>query len=122
MTDASPKERTRPTQCSGATDQQDPEQAATPDPEAARVQIRERATTVRDREVETALRKLEASEGVSTADRAAVEALADRLVARLIAVPERSLRVAEEPDPASDGDGGSEIDPETVETALDLFG
>ncbi|WP_135363804.1 glutamyl-tRNA reductase [Halosimplex halophilum] len=87
--------------------------AETPDPDAARARIRERAGEVRDREVETALTKLDARSELSERDREAVERLADRLVARLLAAPERGLRAAAERD---------DHDPETVATALSLFG
>jgi glutamyl-tRNA reductase len=73
--------------------------------------IRERATAVRNEEVETALVKLDSDGDVSEADREAVERLADRLVDRLLTVPEESLRAAAAAD-----------DEETVETALELFG
>ncbi|QLH78052.1 hypothetical protein HZS55_12410 [Halosimplex rubrum] len=100
---------------------EDPDRAAdgtaaeAPDPETALTSIRERGAAVRDREVETALAKLDARGSLSAADREAVEVLADRVVARLLSAPERSLRTA-----ADGGDG--EHDPETVETALALFG
>ncbi|WP_436932181.1 glutamyl-tRNA reductase [Halosimplex halobium] len=87
--------------------------AETPDPDAARARIRERAGEVREREVETALTKLDTRGDLSERDREAVERLADRLVARLLAAPERSLRAAAE---------GDDHDPETVATALSLFG
>jgi len=73
--------------------------------------ISERGQEVRDREVERALTRLDAQGDLSPADREAVERLADRLLGRLLAVPERSLRVA-----------ADEGDEETVETALELFG
>jgi len=78
---------------------------------AAVRRIRERATAVRNEEVETAITKLDAGGEVSEADREAVERLADRLVERLLAVPEESLRAAAAAD-----------DEETVETGLELFG
>jgi glutamyl-tRNA reductase len=87
--------------------------AEMPDPDAARARIRERASEVRDREVETALAKLDARGDLPEDDREAVERLADRLVARLLAAPERGLRAAAE---------GNDHDPETVATALSLFG
>lgn len=92
--------------------------------DAAVARIRDRAATIRDREVETALAKLDARGDLSTADRGAVEAMADRLVARLVAVPERRLEAAASPDGESgepaDGAGGEEAAP--VETVLELFG
>jgi len=97
-----------------------------PDADAALARIRERAGELRDHEVETALAKLDARGELSAADREAVERLADRLVTRLLAAPERSLRAAADADAESDGregpDSGGRHDPETVETALALFG
>jgi len=84
-----------------------------PDAGAALAAVRERGAEIRDHEVETALTKLDARGDCSAAEREAVERLADRLVARLLSSPERSLRAA-----ADDG----EHDLETVETALALFG
>ena len=92
------------------------ETAAGPTPEEAIDRITERAGTVRDREVETAIARLEARGDLSAAEREAVERLADRLVARLVAVPERALRAAEE------GAEAAEEGAEAAETALDLFG
>jgi len=122
MTDASPGDRPRSTRLSGETGQTGSGPMTAPDPEAARVQIRERARTVRESEFETALRRLEATDDLRASDRAVIEALADRLVARLIAVPDRRLRVAADADPSGDENEGDEVSPETVETALDLFG
>ncbi|NLV10277.1 MULTISPECIES: hypothetical protein [Halomicrobium] len=68
--------------------------------------IRERGESVRDRQVERALSELELSEH----ERDAVERLGDRLVERLLAVPEAQLERA-----ASDGDD------ETLAAALELF-
>jgi len=92
---------------------EDPPEDGTGDPataEAAIARIRDRGTTVRDRELETALSQLEARGDPSPADREAVADLADRLVEALLAVPESGLRE------------GDEVDAETVETALELFG
>jgi len=86
-----------------------------PPVEDAVEQIREQATAVRDRQVETALARLDGRGGVSAAERAAVERLADRLVERLISLPERALRDSEPVD-------GESVDEETVETAVELFG
>jgi len=69
--------------------------------------IDERADAVRERELRKALARLEAAD-LSPAERAAVESLADRLVARLVAVPTRALRA-------------EDADDETVENARDLF-
>lgn len=80
------------------------------DPTAAAVErIRARGRTVRDRQVEQALSALDGE--VSEEERRAIEALADRLVDRLLAVPEHHLTVA-----VRDGND------QTVERALDLFG
>jgi glutamyl-tRNA reductase len=79
--------------------------------EAAVARIRERASAVREGEVETALAKLDANGDLSDAERETVERLADRLVESLLTVPESSLRAAAAAD-----------DEETVETALELFG
>jgi len=87
------------------------------DADAALAQIYERAGEVREREVETALAKLDARGDFSERDREAVERLAARLVARLLADPERSLRAGADAD-----DGSDDPDAETVETALALFG
>ncbi|ELZ22664.1 glutamyl-tRNA reductase [Halosimplex carlsbadense 2-9-1] len=98
---------------SGASEDADRSDSGAEDADEALAAIHERGAEIRDREVETALAKLDARGDCSAAERAAVERLADRLVARLLSSPERSLRAA-----ADDG----EHDPETVETALSLFG
>jgi glutamyl-tRNA reductase len=82
--------------------------------------IREPATDVRDSELETALAKLESRGELPERDREAVAALADRLVDRLLAVPESSLREAA--DAEASAETGSAGDERTVETALELFG
>ena len=79
--------------------------------DAAVERIRERATEVRDSELETAIAKLESHGDLSEHDREAVEALADSLVDQLLAVPESTLREAADAE-----------DDRTVETALELFG
>jgi len=66
----------------------------------------ESAEGVKDREVETALAKLDLDE----ADAAVVEAMADSIVSRLLAPPTTSLR-----------DAAEEDDWETIRTALELF-
>jgi glutamyl-tRNA reductase len=71
--------------------------------------IRDRAESVRDSEVDRALARLDERGDLSAAERAAVERLADRIIARLVAVPERALQAPE-------------ADAETVETARELFG
>jgi glutamyl-tRNA reductase len=97
--------------------ERDPGEQSGSDPgvDEALKRIRENARAVRDRQVETALARLDGRDDVSEAERAAVERLADRLVARLISVPERALREGE----AADGES---VDDETVETAVELFG
>jgi glutamyl-tRNA reductase len=84
--------------------------ATAPSPDEAAARIRERGEAVRDRELATALARLEADDDLGPAEREAVEALADRLLDSLLAVPEQSLRAAAEGD-----------DEETVRTALSLF-
>jgi|AntDeeMinimDraft_5_1070356.scaffolds.fasta_scaffold81750_1 glutamyl-tRNA reductase len=69
--------------------------------------IHETGEQVREREVQTALSKLDA---LDEQDRDVVEALAARLVAGVLEAPTRSLLTA------------AAADPETVETALALFG
>ncbi|WP_459192151.1 glutamyl-tRNA reductase [Halosimplex sp. J119] len=88
------------------------------DPDAAAAHIRDRATAIRDREVETALAKLDAHGDLSAEDREAVAALADRLVARLIAVPAEGLQAAA----AEEGGDGDRSGHAAAETALELFG
>ncbi|WP_436927050.1 hypothetical protein [Halosimplex amylolyticum] len=90
-----------------------------PDADAAIARIYDRADEIRTHEVETALVKLDATGDLAPEDRAAIEGLADRLVARLIAVPERGLRAAA--DDGTDAEDGTE-DPAVAETALKLFG
>jgi len=88
----------------------DPPEDEAPADEAATIEaIRDRAESVRERELERALARLADRGDLSAAERAAVERLADRLVARLVAVPERALC-------------GPESDAETVDTARELFG
>ncbi|WP_123533472.1 hypothetical protein [Halosimplex salinum] len=86
------------------------ERATDAEVEAAVERIHDRAAEIRDREVETALGKLDATGDLSTADREAVSALADRLVARLIATPERGLRSAAEEEPTGETDGATTAD------------
>jgi len=83
--------------------------------------IRGRATAIRDRELETALTKLEASGDLSSADREAVAGLADRLVEELVAVPESSLREAAAAGNSEDGEDRDDSRESPVETALELF-
>ena len=78
--------------------------------DAAVERVRDRAAAIRDRELETALAKLDARGDLSPAEREAVARLADRLVDGLLAAPERRLRAAADRD-----------DAETVEAALELF-
>lgn len=83
--------------------------ATDPAVEAAVDSIRDRGETVRDRQVERALSELDGD--LSERERAVIEALGDRLVERLLAVPEAQLRRA-----AREGDG------EQFQRALALFG
>jgi glutamyl-tRNA reductase len=72
----------------------------------------EGAEELKSRELDTALSRLEATEGEFSADeRAIVESLADALVGQLLAPPTRSLREAAQND-----------DWATIDTALELFG
>ena len=72
----------------------------------------EGAEELKARELDTALARLEATEGeFSDDERAVVESLADALVGQLLAPPTRSLRDAAEND-----------DWATIDTALELFG
>lgn len=72
--------------------------------------IRARGATVREAQVDRALSELDDAD-LSTAQREAVERLGDRLVARLLAVPEARLRGL-----AADGDEAA------VAQTLTLFG
>lgn len=80
-----------------------------PDPEVltALETVAAHGEDVRAEAVETALQRLEAEESLSADERAAVEALADRLVGRLLATPTATLLGA---------------DADDAETALTLFG
>lgn len=84
---------------------------ASPDVEAAVTRIRDRGAAVRDRELETALSTLEARGDLSSTEREAVTALAERLVDRLLDVPVEQLR-----------EGSVEDSDAAVETALSLLG
>ncbi|MFB6150250.1 MAG: hypothetical protein ABEJ40_00445 [Haloarculaceae archaeon] len=127
-------------------DRPDPERDGDPpSADEALARMRDRAATVREREVRTALNRLDARGDLSASERAAVERLAERLVDRLLAVPERRLEavadgdgtdrgerapVDDRPDEeargtdAEDSARGTEEDRarEAVETALELFG
>ncbi|WP_247009532.1 hypothetical protein [Halorientalis litorea] len=72
--------------------------------------IEERATTVRDEQVQRAVATLDARGDVTPEKRAAVERLATRLTARLTAPAERALRQT--------GSGDDEV----ARVALALFG
>jgi|GEM_PF-1088031 len=82
---------------------------ADPSVEAAVARIGERGESIRDRQVERALGELD--DDLTARERAVVEALGDRLVERLLAVPEAQLKAA-----ASEGDD------EQFDCALKLFG
>lgn len=60
--------------------------------------VRARAEAIRDEQVATALARLEAHGEVTPEKRAEIERLADRLVDRLLAVPERTIDAAEDED------------------------
>jgi len=68
------------------------------------------AERIKRRELQTALSKLDRGDGLSGAQRAVVEGLADALVNQLLAVPTESLR-----------DAAAEDDWETVASAIRLF-
>jgi glutamyl-tRNA reductase len=78
------------------------------DVEEAVARLRARGARTADRECEEALARLRAQGTLSDAQKRAVERLAERLAGRLLAVPERELRVAD--------------DEERVRVALELFG
>ena len=63
--------------------------------------------SVKRRELDQCIRTLEARGDLAPDERAAVESMADAIVARLLAVPARSLRDADE---------------ETLDTACEVFG
>jgi glutamyl-tRNA reductase len=73
--------------------------AAKPDPEVVLARLRRRCAEIKREEVETALCKLDASGGLSDRERAAVEAMADRIVAELLAPPTAALEDAADEDP-----------------------
>ncbi|GAA0299312.1 glutamyl-tRNA reductase [Halarchaeum salinum] len=80
--------------------------------DAVIAQMYEGAERTKDREVATALSRLEAAgdDSISDAEREVVESLADALVSQLLAAPTRSLREA-----------AGEDDWETIATAIRLF-
>ncbi|WP_336002650.1 hypothetical protein [Halorientalis halophila] len=80
-----------------------------PDVETAISRIEDRAATVRDRQVRSALATLDARGDLDQETRAAVERVADRLTERLLATPKEGLRAA-----ASDRDAAA--------VAIELFG
>lgn len=97
----------RPTDRSASDGDSRRDEQRDPTVEAAVERIRERGETVRDRQVERALSTLDLAER----ERAVIEALGDRLVERLLAVPEEQLRSA-----------AREDDENEFERALELFG
>lgn len=88
----------------------DGESARGRDVDRAIATIRAHGTDVRDEQFERALEELDA-ETLTDGQRAALERLSDRLVARLLAVPETRLRHLA----AADDDAA-------IERALSLFG
>lgn len=83
--------------------------------------VRERAEAIRAEQVERALSRLAARGEVTPRRRAVVERLADRLVDRLLAVPEATVRTAgERGDTERDATDGRAPDP-TAEAVLALF-
>jgi hypothetical protein len=95
------------------------DEAGPPTVDEAVERIHDRATTVRDRELETALSKLEGGDDLSPSNREVVADLADRLVEELVAVPESSLREVSDSETGDSGDDTGTEPP--VETALELF-
>jgi glutamyl-tRNA reductase len=77
----------------------------------ARETVAARAAEIRDRELAEALRRLEARGDLPDGQAAAVETMADRLVAALLAPADDGLRAA-----AESGDDA------TVDVVCDLFG
>lgn len=65
-----------------------------PDPEVVLARLRRRCSAIKREEVETALCTLDASSNLSDHERAAVEAMADRIVAELLAPPTAALEDA----------------------------
>ncbi|MFB6227797.1 MAG: hypothetical protein ABEH88_04310 [Halobacteriales archaeon] len=65
-----------------------------------RALIRSQSTRIKERELETALRKLEASDSFSERDRAVIEEMADRIVTQLLKPPILALEEREDADPA----------------------
>ncbi|MFB6141545.1 MAG: hypothetical protein ABEJ26_14050 [Halosimplex sp.] len=86
--------------------------------------VRDRVDEVRERELETALAKLDARGDVSAADREAVEALAERLVERLAAPGGRGRNddAAAVGSRASSSESIEEDSERAVATAVSLFG
>ncbi|EJN59405.1 glutamyl-tRNA reductase [Halogranum rubrum] len=70
----------------------------------------ESAETVKSRELDTALSKLEAQDGLTDEQRETVTAMADALVGQLLSAPTKSLR-----------DAAAEDDWTTIQTAMQLF-
>ena len=70
----------------------------------------ESAEQVKSRELDTALSKLEAQDGLTDEQRETVTALADALVGQLLSAPTKSLR-----------DAAAEDDWTTIQTAMQLF-
>ena len=72
-------------------------------------EVRERAAGLADREVEEALRKLEARGDLTGGQRRAVHELADAIVESLVAAPARTVEAAQA------------ADDEAVRTVVELF-
>jgi len=83
----------------------------TPDVERALGQLAARGAEVRAEQLDRALTRLRAEDELSAEQVAAIERLSERLVDRLLAVPEETLREA-----ANCGDD------EAIETTIELFG
>lgn len=82
-----------------------------PEVERALTRIETRGTEIRASELDRALTRLDARGDLTERQRAAVEALSERLVEQLLSVPRGSLRAA-----------GHRGDDTRAATALELFG
>jgi len=83
------------------------ERDAEPDARDVGERVRRRGEAIADREVDVALRKLEARGDLSDRQRSAVRAMADGIVDALVAEPARTAARAD--------------DEETLRTVVDLF-
>jgi glutamyl-tRNA reductase len=84
---------------------------STTDVEQALGELSARGAEVQAEQLERALSRLRAEDDLSDEQVAAVEQLSERLVDRLLSVPEESLRAAD-----------TRGDQQKIETAMELFG